>query len=80
MNIEAQSLELAAKFYLPTHGELLIDGREIRAITSHSLNGTAPDYSSLDTTAITVPTATRPTMMLNEVPDSLWFIPSVRAR
>jgi ATP-binding cassette subfamily B protein len=29
---------LAAKFYLPTRGELLIDGREIRSITSHSLH------------------------------------------
>jgi ATP-binding cassette subfamily B protein len=31
-------VNLAAKFYLPTRGEVLIDGREIRAITSHSLH------------------------------------------
>ncbi|MDD3179053.1 MAG: ABC transporter ATP-binding protein [Opitutaceae bacterium] len=29
---------LVAKFYLPTSGELLIDGREIRTISSHSLH------------------------------------------
>ena len=31
-------INLAAKFYLPTRGELLIDDREVRAITSHSLH------------------------------------------
>ena len=31
-------INLAAKFYLPTRGELLLDGREVRAITSHSLH------------------------------------------
>lgn len=31
-------INLVAKFYLPTQGELLIDGREIRTITSHSLH------------------------------------------
>jgi ABC-type multidrug transport system fused ATPase/permease subunit len=31
-------INLVAKFYLPTHGELLIDGREVRTITSHSLH------------------------------------------
>ena len=31
-------INLAAKFYLPTAGELFIDGREIRALTSHSLH------------------------------------------
>jgi ATP-binding cassette subfamily B protein len=31
-------INLASKFYLPTAGELLLDGREIRAITSHSLH------------------------------------------
>ena len=31
-------INLAAKFYLPTRGELLIDGREVRAITGHSLH------------------------------------------
>jgi len=31
-------INLAAKFYLPSSGELLIDGREIRSITSHSLH------------------------------------------
>ncbi len=31
-------LNLAAKFYLPTQGELLIDGREIRGLTAHSLH------------------------------------------
>ena len=31
-------VNLAAKFYLPTRGELLIDGREIRTLTSHSLH------------------------------------------
>ncbi len=31
-------INLVAKFYLPTRGELLIDGREIRTITSHSLH------------------------------------------
>jgi ABC-type multidrug transport system fused ATPase/permease subunit len=31
-------INLAAKFYLPTRGELLIDGREVRTITSHSLH------------------------------------------
>jgi ATP-binding cassette subfamily B protein len=31
-------INLAAKFYLPTRGELLVDGREIRTITSHSLH------------------------------------------
>ena len=31
-------INLAAKFYLPTHGELLIDGRDVRTITSHSLH------------------------------------------
>jgi ATP-binding cassette subfamily B protein len=31
-------INLAAKFYLPTRGELLIDGREVRTVTSHSLH------------------------------------------
>lgn len=31
-------INLASKFYLPTRGELLIDGREIRTITSQSLH------------------------------------------
>ena len=31
-------INLAAKFYLPTQGEVLVDGREIRTITSHSLH------------------------------------------
>ncbi len=31
-------LNLAAKFYLPTQGELLIDGHEIRGLTAHSLH------------------------------------------
>jgi ATP-binding cassette subfamily B protein len=31
-------INLAAKFYLPTSGEVFIDGREIRALTSHSLH------------------------------------------
>jgi ATP-binding cassette subfamily B protein len=31
-------INLIAKFYLPTGGELLIDGREIRALTSRSLH------------------------------------------
>ncbi len=31
-------INLAAKFYLPTAGELRLDGREIRTITSHSLH------------------------------------------
>jgi len=31
-------INLAAKFYLPTRGELLIDGREVRTITGHSLH------------------------------------------
>ncbi len=31
-------INLASKFYLPTFGELLIDGREIRTITSQSLH------------------------------------------
>ncbi|WP_414664530.1 ABC transporter ATP-binding protein [Horticoccus sp. 23ND18S-11] len=31
-------INLAAKFYLPTAGELLVDGREIRALTSRSLH------------------------------------------
>lgn len=31
-------INLASKFYLPTQGELLIDGREIRTITSESLH------------------------------------------
>jgi ATP-binding cassette subfamily B protein len=31
-------INLAAKFYLPTRGELLIDGREVRTLTSHSLH------------------------------------------
>jgi len=31
-------VNLAAKFYLPTSGELLIDGREVRTLTSHSLH------------------------------------------
>jgi ATP-binding cassette subfamily B protein len=31
-------VNLAAKFYLPTLGEVLIDGREIRTLTSHSLH------------------------------------------
>jgi ATP-binding cassette subfamily B protein len=31
-------VSLVAKFYLPTRGEVLIDGREIRTLTSHSLH------------------------------------------
>jgi ATP-binding cassette subfamily B protein len=31
-------INLAAKFYLPTRGELLVDGREIRTLTSGSLH------------------------------------------
>jgi ATP-binding cassette subfamily B protein len=31
-------INLAAKFYLPTQGELLIDGREVRTLQSHSLH------------------------------------------
>jgi len=31
-------INLVSKFYLPTAGELLVDGREIRTITSHSLH------------------------------------------
>jgi ATP-binding cassette subfamily B protein len=31
-------INLAAKFYLPTHGEVLVDGREIRTIKSESLH------------------------------------------
>ena len=31
-------INLAAKFYLPTAGELLVDGREIRTLTSQSLH------------------------------------------
>jgi ATP-binding cassette subfamily B protein len=31
-------INLVSKFYLPSRGELLIDGREIRTITSHSLH------------------------------------------
>jgi len=31
-------INLAAKFYLPTRGEVIVDGREIRTITSHSLH------------------------------------------
>ncbi len=31
-------INLAAKFYLPTRGELLIDGREVRTITGESLH------------------------------------------
>lgn len=31
-------INLVAKFYLPTHGELLLDGREVRALTSHALH------------------------------------------
>ena len=31
-------VNLVAKFYLPTRGELLLDGREVRQITSHSLH------------------------------------------
>ncbi|MEZ0217976.1 MAG: ABC transporter ATP-binding protein, partial [Rariglobus sp.] len=31
-------INLAAKFYLPTSGEVLIDGREIRTLTSRSLH------------------------------------------
>ena len=31
-------LNLAAKFYLPTQGELLMDGHEIRGLTAHSLH------------------------------------------
>lgn len=31
-------INLAAKFYLPTRGEVLVDGREIRTVTSHSLH------------------------------------------
>ena len=31
-------INLAAKFYLPTSGELLVDGREIRTLTGHSLH------------------------------------------
>jgi ATP-binding cassette subfamily B protein len=31
-------INLVSKFYLPTQGEVLVDGREIRTITSHSLH------------------------------------------
>jgi ATP-binding cassette subfamily B protein len=31
-------INLIAKFYLPTRGELLVNGREIRTLTSHSLH------------------------------------------
>ncbi|HWA28385.1 MAG TPA: ABC transporter ATP-binding protein [Lacunisphaera sp.] len=31
-------INLVAKFYLPSRGEVLVDGREIRTITSHSLH------------------------------------------
>ncbi len=31
-------INLVSKFYLPTHGEVLLDGREIRTVTSHSLH------------------------------------------
>ncbi len=31
-------INLVSKFYLPTGGELLVDGREIRTLTSHSLH------------------------------------------
>jgi ATP-binding cassette subfamily B protein len=31
-------INLIAKFYLPTRGDLLVDGREIRTVTSHSLH------------------------------------------
>jgi ATP-binding cassette subfamily B protein len=31
-------INLVAKFYLPTRGEVLVDGREILALTSHSLH------------------------------------------
>jgi ATP-binding cassette subfamily B protein len=31
-------INLVAKFYLPTAGDVLIDGREVRTITSHSLH------------------------------------------
>lgn len=31
-------INLVAKFYLPTEGEIRLDGREIRSITSHSLH------------------------------------------
>ncbi len=31
-------INLVAKFYLPTHGEVLIDGHEIRSVTSASLH------------------------------------------
>ncbi len=31
-------VNLVAKFYLPTRGEVLIDGREIRTLTGHSLH------------------------------------------
>lgn len=31
-------INLAAKFHLPTHGEIFVDGREIRTITSQSLH------------------------------------------
>ncbi len=31
-------INLVSKFYLPTRGEVLVDGREIRAVTSHSLH------------------------------------------
>lgn len=31
-------INLAAKFYLPTSGQLLLDGRDVHSITSHSLH------------------------------------------
>ena len=31
-------INLVSKFYLPTRGEVRVDGREIRAVTSHSLH------------------------------------------
>jgi ATP-binding cassette subfamily B protein len=45
-------INLVAKFYLPTRGEVFIDGREIRTITSHSLHrqmGPVPQQNLLFT-------------------------------
>jgi ATP-binding cassette subfamily B protein len=60
-------INLIAKFYLPTQGELLIDGREIRTLTSHSLHrqmGIVPQQNFLfggtilDNVRLSLPEAT----------------------
>ena len=48
-------INLVAKFYLPTAGEVLVDGHEIRTITSHSLHrqtGMVPQQNFLFTGTI----------------------------